>query len=789
MTALALTLLMGLALPLLAQDQDEPAKKPESRIAQVNREPESKKAAEAIVESKFPKSPAASHGERVRAIQQVMQENPQADPNAVLGLLSVGTSLNVGVAGVQSVPLVQAIHQGPTLRAARDIEQKTSAWGERPDIASTPSRKPEAATYSDTLSLKSAAPPMELKVPAQAAEASWKAYPEDGAAPFILGVQKAWAGDHEAALPYYQAALDAGYDEPRSLTFAALTAAQVGQFQKAADWSGKALAEDPQGELSQQALAINKLSSGRLLDSTPAKQQPPPPSRYAPEEAPPPPRPKNGASVAPSALELAGRYAAEARAAVKVGDHARAVERATRALEEDPDDARALNLRSAALVRMNRYEEARKDAERGLDLAAGYVPLLLTRAMAAGRVGKIAEAKENALEALRKDPKSLPALRLLAFSQAADRDREGMLATLRKAAPSDPVAAQVLSRALTLPDEADATVLFSDAVLFGEGGAPAAPAPKRGPPKMLLVVGASLLAGLIAGGVILLAGREREGTASWTPRPAAPPSEDSVGPYRILGTLGAGGMGVVYKAEDPALGRTLALKRMRDEIAADPRERDRFVQEARIVSKLDHPGIVRIYSVYEGPEGTFLVFELVDGKTLSEIIGMRGTLPFEEARAFLAQACEAVAYAHDKRVVHRDLKPSNIMQDSDGRVRVMDFGIARAAKDAMTRLTAQGTVAGTPGYMAPEQEEGRTSPAGDVYALGVCFYEMLSGRLPFEGTGVSLYQAKRSGKLPPLQAPAPAGTDAVLAKALHPDPAQRFASPRYLAAALSAVTA
>ncbi|MBI5595493.1 MAG: protein kinase [Elusimicrobia bacterium] len=615
-------------------------------------------------------------------------------------------------------------------------------------------------------------------------------------------ISRAAEGEHEDALPYFRAAIENGREEPRILTWAALSAYNTGDMAQASEWAHRARMLDPKGPLSGQAGAIEKMALNRLSDAKPGKEQTPGEAMTAeaggkpaafpdPASTPDPPRPKSGAAVDPSALELANRYAAEARAAVKVGDNARAVERATKALEQDPDDARALNLRAAAFARMGRYSEAKADAERGLDLAAGYIPLLLTRSIAAARTGKPAEAKQSALEVLRKDARNPAALRLLAFAQAADRDREGMLATLRKADPADPAAAQALSRALTLPPEADATVLFSDAVLFGEAAAPlaAAPAPKRGLPKLLLVVGASLLAGLIAGGVILLAGRDRDGAASWTPRPAAAPAEESIGPYRILGTLGAGGMGVVYKAEDPALERTLALKRMRDEIAEDPRERERFLQEARTVSKLDHPGIVRIFSVYEGGEGTFLVFELVDGRTLSEILGERGVLPFAEARGILAQACEAVAYAHSKHVVHRDLKPSNIMQDLTGRVRVMDFGIARAAKDALTRLTAQGTIAGTPGYMAPEQEEGRSSPASDVYALGVCFYEMLTGRTPFAGSGIALYQAKRAGKFPPLQLPGHPEADAVLAKALHPDPAQRYASPKDLAAALNAVPA
>jgi serine/threonine-protein kinase len=350
----------------------------------------------------------------------------------------------------------------------------------------------------------------------------------------------------------------------------------------------------------------------------------------------------------------------------------------------------------------------------------------------------------------------------------------------------------MLRRARELPPNSDAALLFSDAFLFGDQapGPQARPRPAKRPGRLFAVLGITVLSAVLAAGLVLLAGRRNDDGQA-----AAAPARDSdrLGPFRLLGTLGAGGMGVVYKAEDTSLDRLVALKRMRDEIAADPRERERFLKEARIVSGLDHPGIVRIHSIHEGPEGTFLVFEYVEGRTLSQAIGERGRFSLPEARAVLAQCAEAVAYAHSKGVVHRDLKPSNIMLDDQGRVRVMDFGVARAAKDALTRLTAQATVAGTPPYMSPEQEEGVTSPACDVYALGVCLYEMLTGKLPYQATGLSLLAAKHAGKVPPLSESlgreAPAGVNQVLAKALAPDPGKRFASPRDLIAALEGVPA
>jgi serine/threonine protein kinase len=251
-------------------------------------------------------------------------------------------------------------------------------------------------------------------------------------------------------------------------------------------------------------------------------------------------------------------------------------------------------------------------------------------------------------------------------------------------------------------------------------------------------------------------------------------------------------MGIVYEAQDRSLERRVAVKKMRDEIRVDPHERRRFVNEAKLVAQLRHPNIVDIYAIVEEGQEVYLVFEFVSGRTLGDQLKSEGPMSLDAARNVLHAASEAVEHAHAAQIVHRDLKPSNIMITDDGRVKVMDFGVARQAKDAITKMSMTNTVVGTPPYMAPEQEQGTVRRESDVFALGVCLYEMLTGHLPFTGGGAAMLLNKLNGKhIPPSQRnpELPAGLDEVLAKALIPDPDKRYHTPSEFVAALDAVIA
>src|ERR1022692_946060 len=222
---------------------------------------------------------------------------------------------------------------------------------------------------------------------------------------------------------------------------------------------------------------------------------------------------------------------------------------------------------------------------------------------------------------------------------------------------------------------------------------------------------------------------------------ALPPGT-KLGPYEIQSPLGAGGMGEVNRATDTKLGRDVALKVLPVEMAQDPERLGRFRREAKSLAQLDHPNIVTIYSVEECDGIHFLTMQLVEGQGLDRLIP-QGGLPVEQIVEIASALGDALAAAHEKGIVHRDLKPANVMVSNEGRVKVLDFGLAkdiRAASLSDATLTSDsrtqvGVVMGTPAYMSPEQTSGRPlDHRTDIFSLGVLLHEMATGRRPFEGS-------------------------------------------------------
>jgi serine/threonine protein kinase len=263
-----------------------------------------------------------------------------------------------------------------------------------------------------------------------------------------------------------------------------------------------------------------------------------------------------------------------------------------------------------------------------------------------------------------------------------------------------------------------------------------------------------------------------------------------LGAYEILSLIGAGGMGEVYRARDTKLRREVALKILRGLFAADADRRARFAREAQVLATLNHPNIGAIYGVEDSGETTALVLELVEGLNLADRI-QRGALPIEQALRIAQQIAEALEAAHEKGIVHRDLKPANITVTDDGRVKVLDFGLAKAlggdvspdasASPTMTAIASRlGVIVGTAAYMSPEQAKGKTvDNRTDIWAFGCVLYEMLAGRAAFEGDTVAEIIAavlEREPRWDVLPAAAPPVIVRLLRRCLHKDVKRRLHS-------------
>ncbi|MDP9122229.1 MAG: serine/threonine protein kinase, partial [Acidobacteriota bacterium] len=253
-----------------------------------------------------------------------------------------------------------------------------------------------------------------------------------------------------------------------------------------------------------------------------------------------------------------------------------------------------------------------------------------------------------------------------------------------------------------------------------------------------------------------------------------------VGNYRVLEKVGEGGMGTVYRALDLMLEREAALKVIRPELTLDLEALERFGAEARLLARVNHPAIAAIYSFFLHGENLFLALEYVRGESLGRLLRREGALSWERAVALLGYALDGIAEAHRAGIVHRDLKPDNLMITDAGTVKVMDFGIAREV-DTSRGLTRTGFMIGTLRYMSPEQiREHPVDRRTDIYALGVVLFEMLTGRLPFDGG--SDFGILRSHVEEPPPAPRslvpelPEWLDHAILRALAKDPADRFQS-------------
>jgi TolB-like protein/tRNA A-37 threonylcarbamoyl transferase component Bud32/Flp pilus assembly protein TadD len=267
-----------------------------------------------------------------------------------------------------------------------------------------------------------------------------------------------------------------------------------------------------------------------------------------------------------------------------------------------------------------------------------------------------------------------------------------------------------------------------------------------------------------------------------------------LGPYEILAPLGAGGMGEVYRARDSKLGREVAIKVLPEALAHDPERLARFEREARSLAALNHPGIVTIYAVEQSTDTRFLAMELVEGESLDTAIAPGG-FPLPRFFDVAVPLAEALSAAHERGIVHRDLKPANVMITREGRVKVLDFGLAKlAAPDSgpnatdietvsRAELTGEGKVFGTVAYMSPEQARGaRIDARSDVFSLGVVLYEMLTGERPFKGSvSADLISSILRDQPPPvneIRSDLPPHLSRILRRCIEKDPRDRYQTSR-----------
>ncbi len=270
----------------------------------------------------------------------------------------------------------------------------------------------------------------------------------------------------------------------------------------------------------------------------------------------------------------------------------------------------------------------------------------------------------------------------------------------------------------------------------------------------------------------------------------------ALGPYAIIGSIGAGGMGEVYRARDPRLGREVAIKILPAQFAADPERLRRFEQEARAAAALNDPNLLAIYDLGTQSNGApYIVSELLEGETLRDRL-RAGPIPMRKAIEYAAQIARGLSAAHDKRIVHRDLKPENIFITKEGRAKILDFGLAKLTErnigDENTFAptgeagTTPGMVIGTIGYMSPEQVRGKEAdPRSDIFSFGAIFYEMLSGKRAFRGESTADTLSAILKEEPPEltetnRAVSPA-IERLVRHCLEKNPEERFQSARDIA--------
>ncbi|MBI3552660.1 MAG: protein kinase [Elusimicrobia bacterium] len=471
-------------------------------------------------------------------------------------------------------------------------------------------------------------------------------------------------------------------------------------------------------------------------------------------------------------------------------------------LTNDPYDALALHKRAEAENHLGLYKEAELDARKALALDPGSAGAWQQLAWSLLKQGRYQEALEAINRALALDPANANDYAIRAYIKSMLGDRDGAIADLEKAALLDPHYRHKLDLARQggrIYDPGEDEDSIADMVSSALGGVSRRPLVLAGLAVILLLA--------VVGGMVIRYGkaetkRKLAALTPWTPKPAlvSPSGAPMIGKYELGRVIGKGGMGEVYAAKDLSLGRPVAIKKMANLLPElGEQGRQLFIKEAKVVASLHHPSIVDIYEIIERGSEVYLVFEFVNGKTIHQLIAEKTRLTPQQSLAILKPVCRALTFAHHHNLVHRDLKPANIMITAEGHLKLMDFGIARSLGDtAAGNAQIEGqrpdlfartrTVMGTPSYMPPESDSGIVSKQGDVYALGVTLYEMLTGRLPYSAkAGAPEKIAMRYAPATTLVPGLPPAIDTLVKDALQPQPDKRLQTPIEFLSRLKAI--
>ena len=468
---------------------------------------------------------------------------------------------------------------------------------------------------------------------------------------------------------------------------------------------------------------------------------------------------------------------------IALKDYNGALDDTEQATREDPNNAAAYYYRAAAYNLLGRYEDASQNATLALALNPSDAASRDARAWAMNHMGRFHDAMADANHSLEINPKNAYAYANRAFANEKLGDLDAMLHDFKTASELNAQFEPVYHDAAAM-NNIDLAKLPAGKP---KGQAPAAPLrkPAARRDQFWVVLASSIIGGfLIALGFIHVMS-PAEKTAAGKPQAAAAAAPAQAhGPllanYTMGKKLGQGGMGIVYEAVDRALQRKVAIKVLREEFSLDSQAKQRFLEEARTVAALHHSNIVDIHSIIDAPDGLYLVFEHIEGQTVDDLLAQKKRLSLGEAKAILKHVCRALKYAHEHDIVHRDLKPGNIMLTTEGRVKVMDFGISRHAADIVTargghqQYAMTSSVVGTPYYMAPEQEYGVVRKESDLFSLGACLYEMVTGERPYPAPASSAQKLTPSYPKPSqLVKDLPLSLDRFVDAVLHPDPDQR----------------